>query len=245
MTVIGTTSTKIPFEACDDLHVTPDEVELLLREGSQLCPALASTRILRAYAGVRPQVASDDDPTGRSISRGIVCLDHATRDGIEGFVTITGGKLMTYRLMAEMATDTVCAKLGVAVPCATATTPLPRTIERDFPAGSPDGMLVCECENVTLGEIRSAVARFDIHSLADLRRRTRIGMGTCQGTYCIRKAAAALAEAQGRPADAERLAREYLDERWKGMMPVGWGDTLREMEFMQKVFKAGAPSTFK
>ena len=29
------------------------------------------------------------------------------------------------------------------------------------------------------------------------------------------------------------------------MMPVGWGDTLREMEFMQKVFKAGAPSTFK
>ena len=245
VTVIGTTSTKIPFEECDDLHVTPDEVALLLREGSQLCPALAETRILRAYAGVRPLVASDDDPSGRSISRGIVCLDHATRDGIEGFVTITGGKLMTYRLMAETATDAVCAKLGVSAPCTTATTPLPRTIDRRFPAGSPDSELVCECENVTLGEIRSAVRNFDIHTLADLRRRTRIGMGTCQGTYCIRKAAAALAEAQGRPEDAERLAREYLDERWKGMMPVGWGDTLREMEFMQKVFKAGAPSTFK
>ena len=98
---------------------------------------------------------------------------------------------------------------------------------------------------MTLGEIRSAVRNFDIRTLADLRRRTRVGMGTCQGTYCIRKAAAALAEAQGRPEDAERLAREYLDERWKGMVPVGWGDTLREMEFMQKVFKAGAPSTFK
>ena len=245
VSVIGTTSTKIPFEECDDLHVTPDEVALLLREGSQLCPALASTRILRAYAGVRPLVASDDDPSGRSISRGIVCLDHAVRDGIDGLVTITGGKLMTYRLMAEMATDTVCAKLGVKEPCTTRTALLPPTIDSLYAYGTPDGELVCECENVTMGQIRSAIRNFDIRTLADLRRRTRVGMGTCQGTYCIRRAAAALAEAQGRPEDARRLADEYLNERWKGMMPVGWGDTLREMEFMQKVFKAGAPSTFK
>ena len=245
VTVIGTTSTKIPLEECDRLTVTPEEVALLLREGSQLCPALESTRILRAYAGVRPLVASDDDPSGRSISRGIVCLDHAVRDGIEGLVTITGGKLMTYRLMAQIATDAVCAKLGNLAPCRTAERELPRTIEQRFPAGSEDSALVCECENVTMGEIRSAIRNFDIHTLADLRRRTRVGMGTCQGTYCVRKAAAVLARELGRPEDAERLAREYLDERWKGMMPVGWGDTLRSMEFMQKVFKAGAPSTFK
>ncbi|MBR1576506.1 MAG: anaerobic glycerol-3-phosphate dehydrogenase subunit A [Bacteroidales bacterium] len=245
VTVIGTTSTKIPFEDCDDLNVTPDEVALLLREGSQLCPTLASTRILRAYAGVRPLVAADNDPSGRNISRGIVCLDHATRDGIESFVTITGGKLMTYRLMAQMATDAVCDKLGVSEPCTTHTALLPPTVDNAFTAGTPDGELVCECENVTMGQIRSAIRNFDIHSLADLRRRTRVGMGTCQGTYCVRKAAAALAEAQGSPADARPLAEEYLGERWKGMMPVGWGDTLREMEFMQRVFKAGAPSTFK
>lgn len=57
---------------------------------------------------------------GRSISRGIVCLDHATRDGLEGFITITGGKLMTYRLMAEWATDLACKKLGRDVKCRTA-----------------------------------------------------------------------------------------------------------------------------
>ncbi len=55
-------------------------------------------------------VASDDDPSGRNVSRGIVLLDHAKRDGLEGFITITGGKLMTYRLMAEWATDKVCEK---------------------------------------------------------------------------------------------------------------------------------------
>ena len=71
---------------------------------------MGRTRILRAYSGVRPLVASDNDPSGRSVSRGIVLLDHAQRDGMEGFITITGGKLMTYRLMAEWA-DAVCRKL--------------------------------------------------------------------------------------------------------------------------------------
>ena len=129
VTVIGTTSTKIPFEECDHMEVTPDEVRLLLREGCALCPSLASTRILRAYAGVRPLVADDSDPTGRSISRGIVCLDHETRDGVKGFVSITGGKLMTYRLMAELATDLVCRKLGVNQACSTAETPLPGSVD--------------------------------------------------------------------------------------------------------------------
>jgi glycerol-3-phosphate dehydrogenase len=96
--------------------VTPEEVDILLREGEKLAPVMAQTRILRAYAGVRPLVASDDDPTGRNVSRGIVLLDHAQRDGMEGFITITGGKLMTYRLMAEWATDAVCRKLGLNTP---------------------------------------------------------------------------------------------------------------------------------
>ena len=72
--VIGTTSTRIPFEECDHVAVTPDEVTLLITEGAKLAPSLSSTRILRAYAGVRPLVSADDDPTGRNISRGIVCL---------------------------------------------------------------------------------------------------------------------------------------------------------------------------
>ena len=89
------------------MRVTPDEVQLLISEGEKLAPCLGETRILRAYAGVRPLVSADNDPSGRSISRGIVLFDHEKRDGIGGFITITGGKLMTYRLMAEMATDLV------------------------------------------------------------------------------------------------------------------------------------------
>ncbi|MBR5030765.1 MAG: anaerobic glycerol-3-phosphate dehydrogenase subunit A, partial [Muribaculaceae bacterium] len=79
VSMLGTTSDRVPIEEIDNMHVTPAEVEILLREGVKLVPALARTRIMRAYAGVRPLVASDDDPTGRSISRGIVCLDHKER----------------------------------------------------------------------------------------------------------------------------------------------------------------------
>lgn len=269
VTVIGTTSTKVPFEECDHMEVTREEVELLLREGCALCPSLATTRILRAYAGVRPLVAADDDPTGRSISRGIVCLDHETRDGVKGFVSITGGKFMTYRLMAEQATDVVCRKLNVAKQCETAEVPVTgskdgkvATVSRKFwqkptmgqkaAAGRQgdnadkiryvtpeDSKLVCECEHVTMGEIKYAVEVLGVKTVNDLRRRTRVGMGTCQGSFCIKKVAAALADALGTPEKADELAAQYLDERWKGMRPVGWGDTLREMEFMQKVYKEG------
>ena len=46
ITVIGTTSTRIPYEEIDHMHVTADEVDLLLTEGEKLAPALADTRIL-------------------------------------------------------------------------------------------------------------------------------------------------------------------------------------------------------
>lgn len=126
ISLIGTTSLRIDYNEIDDNRVTAEEVDILLREGEKLAPVMAKTRILRAYSGVRPLVASDDDPSGRNVSRGIVLLDHAERDGLDGFITITGGKLMTYRLMAEWATDAVCRKLGNTRPCTTADLALPR-----------------------------------------------------------------------------------------------------------------------
>ena len=54
--IIGTTSTRVPLENCHRVSVTPDEVTLLVTEGAKLDPALSETRILRAFAGVRPLV---------------------------------------------------------------------------------------------------------------------------------------------------------------------------------------------
>ncbi len=263
VSVLGTTSDKVPFEDCDDMRVTAAEVEVLLKEGVQLVPSLAHTRIIRAYAGVRPLVSEGGD--GRSASRGIVLLDHETRDGVPGLITITGGKLTTARLMAEMTADLVCSKLGVNAKCRTAQLPLTgsETAERkvskviDHKLGNkaqegtlaavgrhgseslkmdfkgPGAELVCECEQVTRAEIAYSIKEFGVRNLQDLRRHTRIGMGTCQGSHCVRRAAEILAEELGCPDRAGEFLNDYLQERWKGMTPVLWGETLREAEFMR------------
>jgi glycerol-3-phosphate dehydrogenase len=76
----------------------------------------------RCYSGVRPlyeppQVTGEED--GREVSRAFYVLDHEKLDGVGGFVTITGGKLTTSRLMAEKTADLVCEKIGVQEPCRT------------------------------------------------------------------------------------------------------------------------------
>jgi glycerol-3-phosphate dehydrogenase len=57
------------------------------------------------------------------LSRTFECFDHAS-DGVNGFVTITGGKTTTARAMAERVTDIVCQKLGIKAECRTRDVPL-------------------------------------------------------------------------------------------------------------------------
>ena len=272
ISLIGTTSSRIPYDGIDNMEVTPEEVDVLMREGTKIAPSLAYTRILRAYAGVRPLVAADNDPSGRSISRGIVCLDHATRDGLEGFITITGGKLMTYRLMAEWATDLACKKLGVNVKCRTADIPLPGSeLDRKEPQtdmerkshvialstdqkaaegrhgslsaeieyrSEEDEALVCECEQVSVGEIKYAIDSLHCENLINLRRRTRMGMGTCQGELCACRAAGILVKSNSCVDRTLRDLSAFINERWKGMYPVAWGESLVEAQFMSWLYES-------
>lgn len=266
ISLIGTTSSRVPYDSVDNMEVTQEEVDILLREGMQIAPSLAYTRILRAYAGVRPLVAADNDPSGRSISRGIVCLDHAKRDGVEGFITITGGKLMTYRLMAEWATNMACEKLGVNAPCETADKYLPGsepessaqhrekphtialsteqlaiegrhgTLSDQIPTDINDDALVCECENVSVGEIKYAIDKLHVDNLVNLRRRTRLGMGTCQANICACRASAIMSKRFGHVTALSDL-ENFVNERWKGMRPVAWGQTLAEANFMSWIYE--------
>lgn len=262
--LIGTTSIHIDYDEIDHINVTPEEVDVLIREGEKLSPILNKTRILRAYAGVRPLVAADDDPSGRNISRGIVLLDHAVRDGLEGFVTITGGKLMTYRLMAEMTTDLVCKKLNNTVECTTATAKLPGSEQQSeefaekmhsTPLSIRESViyrhgnlaekittnnvyansLVCECEEVAIGEVDYAQDNLGVNNLVDLRRRTRVGMGTCQGALCACRASGLLKNLT--PQQSKEDLAKFLMERWKGIRPISWGDSLRESEYTAWVYE--------
>ncbi|QIM62043.1 sn-glycerol-3-phosphate dehydrogenase subunit A [Pasteurellaceae bacterium Orientalotternb1] len=264
--VIGTTSSRIPYDQIDNMVVTPEEVDILFREGEKLAPSLRHTRVLRAYAGVRPLVATDNDPSGRNVSRGIVLLDHQERDGLEGFITITGGKLMTYRLMAEWATDLVCKKLNRTDRCTTAERALPGSSESRAETNSKvislpstirysavyrhgsratrlldkarlDRSLVCECEAVTAGEVRYAVDELSVNNLVDLRRRTRVGMGTCQAELCACRAAGLMARFNvATPRQSTTQLASFMEERWRGIEPIAWGDAIREADFTSWIY---------
>lgn len=269
VSLIGTTSKKVDYSQIDEITVQDDEIEVLLADGEKLIPNVSKTRLLRAYCGVRPLIAVSGDMDGRDISRGIVLVDHEKRDGLKNFITIAGGKLMTYRLMAEMTADLACRKLGAGGRCLTRRQPLPGSEGKIMPrahikrfTGIPRSVVgstlyrhglrvqqilnrnkrnygvICECEMVTEGEIEYAMTKLGVRNLVDLRRRTRIGMGPCQGELCAYRAAGLMAEFKAvSAAESGRMLADFIEERWKGIKPVFWGDALREAEFIYWIYQ--------
>ncbi len=79
------------YNEIDSNRVTADEVDIPLREGENPAPVMAKTRILRSVFRRPPAGTSDDDPSGRNVSRGIVVRPRRTLSGLKAFITITGG----------------------------------------------------------------------------------------------------------------------------------------------------------
>ena len=247
--ILGTTDITVPDP--DGLEVTRDEIEQLLLGGERLIPGLSGARVLRAYAGARPLYDASDlgEPhhdESREISRAHHVIDHGSRDGVGGFWSIVGGKLTTYRLMARDTVDAVAASLGVDVPCRTADEPLPppatgtpywlgdrlAALEAE---GGGNAELICECELVTRRRMERTLDERPDSSLDDLRRTTRLGMGPCQGAFCMPRAAAGL-DAR-RPGAANAPLRAFMDERFRGTRPIAWGDQLAELWLTAGIFR--------
>src|ERR671917_2294432 len=142
--VAGTTS--VPTEDPGDTRIENWERERVLSEVEMFLPGIRRGKILRAWAGVRPLYDSATQSSSaegthvdnRKATRTFNVLDHAARDGVEGIVSIVGGKLTTFRLMAEKTADAVCSKLGMVQPCATASTEIAPAPLRNARGDSPD-----------------------------------------------------------------------------------------------------------
>ncbi|WP_363463881.1 anaerobic glycerol-3-phosphate dehydrogenase subunit GlpA [Halogeometricum borinquense] len=254
--ILGTTDEEV-----DDPEDYPEEgweVDLMIDTLSELVPMLSEARTIRSFWGVRPLYeppgTGTEDPT--DITRDFFLLDHADRDDLPGMSSIVGGKLTTYRMMAEKISDHVCEKVGIEAECRTAEEPLPgsedfsvlrdwmdefgirspigrRSAQRlgsrtDDVLGEWDGPnpVVCECEGVTRAEIHDAMN----HAGTDLnavRIRTRASMGNCQGAFCSHRMANELVEDH-----SELVVRDSLDElyqeRWKGERHALWGRQLSQ-----------------
>lgn len=264
ITILGTTSQTVedPSDSCPSSR----EVLKLLECGRALFPMINEYRILRAFAGTRP-LYTPGGAQGRSATRNFHISDHS-EEGLDGFLTIFGGKFTTFRLMAEKISDIVCVKIGSTARCRTAEediipAPSQELLKKASKFFLPQGLrlvadrlgeefkscieqctgggksnpLMCECEMVSWKEIEYVARLPSTHSLNDIRLRTRLGMGTCQGTFCALRTASALAESHSSfEVDALEDLRHFVQERWKGMRPVCWGQLARESEMTRQIY---------
>jgi glycerol-3-phosphate dehydrogenase len=113
----GTTDT--PYDGdLDSPAVTDADREYILSAVTPLFPGVSGRDVVASWAGLRPLLADGGDKTA-DLSR-----QHTIFDEPPGLLTITGGKLTTYRAMAQDLVDRVAADLGQGDPCRTRDIPL-------------------------------------------------------------------------------------------------------------------------
>lgn len=96
--------------------------------------------------------------------------------------------------------------------------------------------IFCECELVSLAEIDHVARNQDTFTLGDIRRKTRIGMGTCQGTFCSYRILGALSRYTEFAEDHRIYLTNFLQKRWKGIRPVLWDQQLREAQLSTGIY---------
>ncbi len=269
--LLGTSSVTVPGP--ENLTVPPEEVVKLLGLGVELVPALAEARLLRIFTGARPLYVpkSAVGAAGREVSRNFALLDHKSSDGIDGFMSIVGGKLTTYRLMAKATADLVCQKLHIDQPCVTDQLPLRENataevlkqahkwmpaaavekahrrlggrlalVVKDIDENPALAEIVCECELVTRSELEFVLGNstlLPVQTIGDVGRRTRLGFGPCQATFCGYKVMlAGYRKNKWTAAEASQLLETYLDDRWKGQSCVPDGKQAEQLSLSQELF---------
>lgn len=266
ITIFGTTS--VPTDRPDDTRPRSEDVITLLKTGEALFPKIHDYRMLRAFAGTRP-LYSPGEGAGRSATRNFVIINHEKDGlrGMVTITggKFTSYRLMaekTVNVAAErlgVATPSRTASESILpAPDETllrrsralfpsegsrlAVARLGDDLEKAVVASEKNPwkkLLLCECEMVTLAEFEIAASEKTSHSLGDIRRRTRLGMGTCQGSFCALRATGALVENALLPhIPPQELFRQFIQERWQGIRPLLWGTQLREIQLERGIYDA-------
>jgi glycerol-3-phosphate dehydrogenase len=124
VTLLGTTDDDY-FGDPDDVRVTNDDVEYLRESIASVYPSIRDCRLIDTWVGVRPTLHEygkyEDD-----LTREHAVIDHGGEaEPKPGLFTLTGGKLASYRAMAQDAIDAVARRLGNDASCRTADEALP------------------------------------------------------------------------------------------------------------------------
>ena len=136
-TYVGTTDTDYDGPLTDP-QCTKDDIDYVLRAlNASIATEVTADDITGVWAGLRPLVKAASSGRTADLSR-----HHALHTSEHGLVSITGGKLTTYREMAEDTVDAVVSQLGTSAKCRTRRLSLLGAKgNRNRPVGTPGGHL--------------------------------------------------------------------------------------------------------
>ncbi len=176
-TMVGTTDTDYAGDPAA-AEASREDVDYLRTEASRAFPRASFDRIHFTWAGVRALVREEGVAEGE-VSRKHKLYDHRRRDGIDGVLSVIGGKITAYRAIAEEVTDAIARRLGSSARCRTSEKLLPGA---EGPAEPRSGGAICPHSAATTDDIVHAVRAEWAMTLGDvLLRRTDIGLAACQG----------------------------------------------------------------
>ena len=122
--MIGTTDNDYDGDI-DHVRPAAEDVEYLLDATNDFFgTSLTSNDVTGSYAGVRPLISTGDSRKSVDISRKAELYETSS-----GLITITGGKLTTWRRMAKLAVDRLVERDGRTAPCRTQEIPLGEAVE--------------------------------------------------------------------------------------------------------------------
>ncbi len=147
-------------------------LEWLVEQAVAVLPALADVDVTATYAGLRPATQSKEY--------------HITLD--RDRTLVTAGGIRSTGLTAALGIAGYVAELvgcGEAAPVAWPRVPMLAEHGERAWAQPGDSEIVCHCETVTRQEVEDALTGpLPAGDIGGLKRRTRAGMGRCQGFYC-------------------------------------------------------------
>jgi len=157
--------------------VETETLQALLQRGAEIVPALAGMPVTATYAGLRPATEEKAYRVATRPERRAITLGGIRSTGLSAALGLAQHALKLHGDFGLPLTPPETAP-EVRMPN------LAEPFERDWQ--KPDhGEIVCHCELVTRREIEAALGS-DVPpgDFGGLRRRTRAGMGRCQGFYC-------------------------------------------------------------
>lgn len=269
-TILGTTDDDY-YGDPDDLWATEDEIEYLLQGMESVFPSIRDYRVTRTMVGLRPTIYDYGPIEDRlSRDHEITDHEDGGAPGLVTMIggKLAAYRLMSEEMTdvicRRLGNEEPCTTHQVPLPGGAGEPSLDRLAERlrlspyalerlayrhgDMvervitESGGGDAKTpACQCEPVLEAELRWAIRHEGARTLDDLRRRTRLAMGPCQGFRCIPRAAAILCQELG--LSAQQLLSQTMDllqQRHRGKAPALAAGSLPQEELNQaKYFLVG------